>query len=220
MTTDTVGTTRIVSATRDHAAFVSWVMLAAARSHLDRGLWDLFVDRDEAEALRYIEALATSDTRHLFHWSNFIVAEVDGVPAAGLCGYFDAECGVQAMLQGQQEADKALGRSQEETAAGWLRAGSITYCMPEHEPGAWIVENVATRPEFRRRGLIDALVKEILERGRARGATVADIGVLIGNDHAQRAYEKAGFVVVDEKRNAEFEAAYGCPGVRALTRKI
>ncbi len=79
---------------------------------------------------------------------------------------------------------------------------------------------MATRPEFRRRGLIDALVKEILERGRARGATVADIGVLIGNDRAQRAYEKAGFVVVGEKRHAEFEAAYGCPGVRALTRKI
>ena len=148
------------------------------------------------------------------------MAEVDGEPAAGLCGYFDAECGAQAVIDGQREADRALGRSEDETNAGWLRAGSILYCMPEHEEGAWIVENVATRPEFRRRGLVDALLREIIDRGRARGATVADIGVLMGNDRAQLAYAKAGFAIVAEKRNAEFEAAYGSPGVRAMTRQI
>ena len=90
------------------------------------------------------------------------------------------------------------------------------YCAPEHAPGAWIVENVATLPEFRRRGLVDQLLEEILEKGRTAGASVAEVGVLIGNDPAQRAYEKAGFAVVDEKRHPEFEAAYKCPGIRLL----
>ena len=44
--------------------------------------------------------------------------------------------------------------------------------------------------------------------------------MLIGNDAAQRAYEKNGFVVIDEKRHPEFEAAYGCPGARLLRREI
>ena len=60
----------------------------------------------------------------------------------------------------------------------------------------------------------------ILERGRERGATVADIGVLIGNDPAQRAYEKFGFQVVEDLRDAEFEAAYGSPGARMLRRAL
>jgi ribosomal protein S18 acetylase RimI-like enzyme len=221
MTMNTVSTrTKIVPAQKEHSAFIAWVMLAAARSHLERGVWDLFVGADEAACLRYLEGLATTEARHLFHWSNFIVAEVDGEPAAGMCGYFDAECGVPAVIEGQRQADAALGRSAEETAAGWGRAGSIMYCSQEHEAGAWIVENVATRPEFRRRGLVDALLREIIERGRAKGAKIADIGVYIDNYRAQQAYEKAGFNVIGEKRNAEFEAAYGCPGVRFLTRTI
>ena len=85
---------------------------------------------------------------------------------------------------------------------------------------AWVVEHVATKPEFRRRGLVERLVHATLEAGREKGATVADIGVLLGNDPAQRAYEKCGFEVVDEVRNAEFEAAYGSAGARMLRRSL
>jgi ribosomal protein S18 acetylase RimI-like enzyme len=100
------------------------------------------------------------------------------------------------------------------------RALTILNISMQHEQGAWVVESVATRPEFRRRGLIDLLMDEMLERGRARGATTVDIGVFIGNDPAQRAYEKHGFRVVDEKRNAAFEAVYGTPGARMLRRGL
>ena len=91
---------------------------------------------------------------------------------------------------------------------------------PEHVPGAWIIEDVATRPEFRRQGLVDTLMQEIMERGRKRGATVSDISVFIGNDSAQRAYEKAGYAVVEERRHPEFEAVYKTPGVRTLRRSL
>jgi ribosomal protein S18 acetylase RimI-like enzyme len=86
----------------------------------------------------------------------------------------------------------------------------------EHAPGSWITENVATKPEFRRLGLVDKLLAEMKERGRSKGATVADIGVFIGNDNAQRAYEKAGYRVAEEKLHPDFAAAYKCPGVRQL----
>jgi ribosomal protein S18 acetylase RimI-like enzyme len=100
------------------------------------------------------------------------------------------------------------------------RAGSFLNVAPEHDENTWVVEHVATAPEFRRRGLTDRLLTEILDRGRARGCTTADIGVLMGNDRAQLAYEKAGFAVVDEKSDAAFEAAYKCPGIRLLRRTL
>jgi ribosomal protein S18 acetylase RimI-like enzyme len=65
-------------------------------------------------------------------------------------------------------------------------------------------------------GILTRLMSSILERGRGRGATTAEISVLIGNDSAQRAYEKAGFVVAAEARDADYEATFGCPGVRLL----
>jgi ribosomal protein S18 acetylase RimI-like enzyme len=89
-----------------------------------------------------------------------------------------------------------------------------------HEPGAWVVENVATKPQYRRRGLVKRLLGEIVERGRQRGAQTADIAVFLGNDPAQHAYENFGFAVVDEVRDAAFEAAYGSAGARMMRRAI
>jgi ribosomal protein S18 acetylase RimI-like enzyme len=63
---------------------------------------------------------------------------------------------------------------------------------------------------------VHVLLREVLARGRARGHEVLQIGVLIGNHPAQRAYEGAGFRVVDEKRHPDFEAALGCPGIRRM----
>jgi translation initiation factor 4G len=214
------GKVEVVPAREQHVPFVAWVMMAAARSHLERGVWDFYIDRTEQDCLRYLEVLATTETWHLGHIGNFIVAEVDGTPAAALSGYFEAECGMPALVEGIAETNEKTGRTLEEDAAGWQRAGSFLRCSVDHVPGTWIVEWVATRPEFRRRGLIDRLMVDMLDIGRSKGATTADIGVLMENDAAQKAYEKAGFVVVQESRDAEFEAVYRCPGVRLLRREI
>lgn len=212
---------RIVSATRDHIPIVGWTVMTAGRSQLERGLWELTLGTDsEAEMLPYMEALADTDIIHWAHWSLFMVAEVDGVPAAAMCGFFENEYSSSTLVQGVMEADKKAGRSQEEFAAGWQRAGSIANIERKHEPGAWIVEHVATRPEFRRRGLTERLVHAMLDRGRERGAKTAEIGVLIGNDKAQKAYEKCGFEVYQEARDGAFEAAYKCPGAYYLKRSI
>jgi translation initiation factor 4G len=195
-------------------------MLTAFRSHRPLGLWDFMIDGGEERALRYLEALATSDARHWAHHSSFVVAEVDGRPAAAMCGYFDEELGLPALQKAMAEANERLGRKREEIDAGLVRTAPIIHVMPEHEPGTWIVENVATHPDFRRRGLVDTLLSQILDRGRQRGATRAGIGVMIGNDRAQRAYEKAGFRVFQEKRHPDFEALWGCPGLRAMGRAL
>jgi translation initiation factor 4G len=210
---------KIVPATKEHVPFVAWVMMAAGRSHLPLGSYDFIAGGDEANVLRYLETLATTDAIHFAHYSTFLVAEVNGVPAAGMCGYFESEHG--NMMTGMMEAYHMLDYSEAEVASCLARAGSIMLVMPDHgDVHPWIVEHVATKPEFRRQGLVERLIAAQLDLGRGRGATTADIGVLIGNDPAQRAYEKCGFAVIGEKRHPEFEAAYGSPGVRALRRAI
>ena len=146
------------------------------------------------------------------------MAEVDGEPAAALSGYFDEEHGGPALRDGMLEADAATGAQADAVAVE--RALTVLEVVPEHVPGAWIIEDVATLPPYRRRGLVDALMLAIMQRGRDNGATVSDVSVFIGNDAPQTAYEKAGYVAIAEKRDPAFEAVYKSPGVRTLRRTL
>jgi ribosomal protein S18 acetylase RimI-like enzyme len=208
----------IIDAGPEHARFVAWVTLAAWRSHLPLGMWDHMFGGADGELLDYLEVLTATERMHWVHYSLFSIARVGGTPAAALSGFFDELQVGNGLQLGMQEASEKTGRTADPERIA--RALTILNISMNHEPGAWVVESVATRPEFRRRGLIDILMEHMLERGRERGATVADIGVFIGNDPAQKAYEKHGFEVVDEKRDAEFEAVYGCPGARMLRRRL
>ncbi|MBN1613037.1 MAG: GNAT family N-acetyltransferase [Deltaproteobacteria bacterium] len=222
MEATTIDELKLVEARPEHIPFIAWVMLTAARSHLERGMWDLMAGPDEGPTLRFLEALASAPEPNWAHHSMFLVAEVRGRPVSALGGYFDEEHGPASLETAIPAAAIASGMDLMELAMNWQTngVGTIKKVAPEHDPGAWIVEHVATLPEFRRQGLIDRLLAAVIEKGRSRGAKVADVGVFIGNDRAQHAYEKAGFVVTGERCNTDFEAAYGFPGVRDLSRTI
>ena len=210
---------KIVEARVEHAPFIAWVILTAQRGHLERGFWDHLLGGPDERVLRYLEALTTTEQPHWVHHTIFLVAEVDGHPAAALSGYFADELRSGGQLErGVVLTNAATGMMPE--ADAMARALTITQVSAEHVPGAWIIESVATAPEFRRQGLIDRLMEAILDRGRERGASASDISVLIENDAAQRAYEKAGFSAISEKRHPEFEAVYGTPGIRLLRRGL
>jgi ribosomal protein S18 acetylase RimI-like enzyme len=113
-----------------------------------------------------------------------------------------------------------IGLTPEDMASGHQSIVAFYTCFGEHAPGAWVVEHVATRPEYRRRGVINALLDAILDRGREQGFKLAQVSVYIGNTAAERAYMKAGFEYVDEKRHPDFEALIGCPGVARYLRDI
>ena len=200
--------------------FIAWVELQAARSHLPRGFWDIWLARPEAECLAFLERLAQTSTRGMFHYSAFLVAEVDGRPAAGMCGYDDKERGGELSFAASQEASRMSGYSDADFHAIADRITPVLTCISDPAPGAWIVENVATLPEFRRRGLADKLLQATLDIGRSRGYRVGQISVMIGNTPAQSAYEKGGFKVADEKRHPDFEKVVGEPGMRRMLREI
>src|SRR5262245_19753839 len=86
--------TRIRAATAADAPFLAWVMLTASRSHLGRGAWDLHVGGTEAQVLALLERMAIQPEPSFCRWERFLVAEVDGHPAAGLSGYCAREPGL------------------------------------------------------------------------------------------------------------------------------
>jgi GNAT superfamily N-acetyltransferase len=204
----------------DDASLLAWVMLMAARSHLQRGIWDILIGRPEEECLTFLEHLAVTDELHMCHYTGFLVAEVGGHPIAALSGYDPLMLPEATVGPAMAVVMDKMGLTPEDMSTGQKGLAAYFTCHPEPYEGAWIVESVAARPESRRQGIISRLLKEILEVGRQRGFLIAQVSFQIGNTPAQLAYEKAGFRFFDEKRHPDFQAEFGCPGIVRLLRDL
>jgi translation initiation factor 4G len=204
----------------DDVPLVAQVLRMAGRGHLERGPWD-FVFPDAAVRQRALERIAGGAERSFCHRSVFQVAELDGEACAALCAFEPSELGDgEGLNRAMGDAFATLGTPPDQIARVAPMLGAYLRCFPDMPAGTWIVENVGTRPEARRKGLVAALLARALEEGRRRGHRRAQISVLIGNDPAQRAYENAGFRVVEALATPEFEALMGVPGFSRMTLEL
>jgi ribosomal protein S18 acetylase RimI-like enzyme len=156
---------------------------------------------------------------HLFHHSTFVIAEIDQRPVAALSGYDPAALGYHALQGALPEVFGKMGLT-EQMVEPDDNAKKVLACIPEPVPGAWMINNVATLPEFRGRGLTSQLLKEIMRKGRRQGHTYAQINVYIGNSAAIRVYERLGFREIDRKKDPIFEEEIGSPGMARLIRDL
>jgi ribosomal protein S18 acetylase RimI-like enzyme len=199
--------------------FVARVLEMAGRGHLERGPWDLMFP-DAAERRRALEHIAGAATPSWCHHSQFHLIDLDGKPAAGLCAFDPGVLGDASLAAPLYETFALLGWSEERTVAVGPLLAPYVLCFPDMPAGTWIVEDVGTREDARRRGLVRVLLDAALAEGVARGCERAQISCLIGNDSAQRAYERAGFEVVEERRDPDFERLLGAPGFSRMVRSL
>jgi ribosomal protein S18 acetylase RimI-like enzyme len=214
---------RIRRATEKDLDLLTWVMLAASRSHLDRGIWEYLNASGETSTLSFLRRLATTDTVHVFNWSLFLVAELDGEPGAAMCAYDSSTQGFDVALP-EMAAATAAESIDAEDPEYVRRTGVLLSGLIMDQPGPpgprWVIENVATKPEMRRKGLVDGLLHQLLGHGRERGFEYAQISVFIENERARRAYIKAGFEQLTEQRSGEWPLEIGCPGTEMLLQPL
>ncbi len=200
--------------------FLAWVMLAASRAHLSRGIWDLIIGADDAGCLEYLKRLATAEPSSLCHFQSFLIAEFDRKPAAALSAFEPHSGGWATVSEAMSAVQRDLGWSEADLAASQARVAPVWSCFLPDAGADWGIENVATRPEFRRRGLAHALLDETLRDASERGCRLAEVITYIGNNDAQSAYESAGFRVSDQKRCSEVAQVLQAPGFVRMTRKL
>lgn len=196
---------------------VAELVYLAGSGHLVNTLFDVMFGSSRDETLKYLERLFAAKSRSWFHWSRCFVAEVDGEVAATTCGYSESDGGLADLKHALVEttgwplaAYEAMGE----------RIRPLMKVKPSAPDDVWIVENVAAFPEFRGRGLVQSLLKTVLEKGKQQGFEQAQITFVIGNVEAQRAYERAGFQPFDEHIDGSFEKAFGAPGMKTFMRDI
>jgi len=212
-----MGQPTIRPACSNDAGFIARNILSAQRGPLPRGWFDIALDRPEPQCLVFMERLATAHRRSWWHVSQFLLAEVDGTPAAALCALPAAGTGAAARAAIAEVADKTWLHNSE-LAAIFRRGAYAANCWVQGGEGDWLIEHVATLPNYRGRGLVQALIDHALSAGKTAGFKRASISFLINNTAAERCYAKAGFVFAEEKRDPAFEALTGAPGFRRFAR--
>ena len=203
----------------DDADFIAWTILAAQRGHRPRGWFDIALDWPEPQCRDFVRRIAVARNRSWWHTSCFMIAEVEGQPAAALCA-LPAGGTIAAVRPAIEEVAGDIGLTAAELSAIWRRGSYSGDCWVQGGPRDWMVEHVASQPSWRGRGLTSALIGEALAAGKAAGFARASISFYIGNDAAERCYAKAGFTFAEEKRDPKFEALTGAPGFRRFERAI
>jgi ribosomal protein S18 acetylase RimI-like enzyme len=203
----------------DDAGFIARNILASQRGPLPRGWFDIALGWGEPQCLAFVERIAVAQKSSWWHVSQFIIAEVEGKPAASLCALPASGTGPAAKAA-IEAAAVASGLGASDVAAIFQRGAYTRNCWVQGGEGDWLIEHVATLPAHRGRGLVQALIDHALAAGRAAGFARASISFLIGNEAAERCYAKAGFSFAEEKRDPEFEALTGAPGFRRFVRAI
>jgi ribosomal protein S18 acetylase RimI-like enzyme len=203
----------------DDASFIARNILASQRGPLPRGWFDIALGWGEPQCLDFVERVAVAQKPSWWHVSQFIIAEVDGKPAASLCAL--PASGTSAAAKAAIEAAAGeSGLDASDVAAIFQRGAYTRNCWVQGGEGDWLIEHVATLSEYRGRGLVQTLLEHALAAGKAAGFEQASISFLIGNEAAERCYAKAGFSFAEEKRDPAFEAITGASGFRRFVRAM
>ena len=202
------------------AFFLAKSILIAGRAHVTRGIWEVILGGTDEETLRFLQLLSVTQIPHLFHYSYYLIAEEKASgPVGSLGGYDPKIAGYHALQQAIPEVVTNLNLPAQVSSIS-ERARQILACLPKGIDGAWVIDSVATLPEYRRKGVSEKLLHTILEKGKRQGHSKAQVNMYIGNEPALKLYRKFGFEIVEEIRDEYFQKSIGSPGMLSLVKDL
>ena len=200
---------KIRKATEKDAPLLAQSMLESSRSGKKKGVFDVIFDTsDQTKLLERLEKLTTTQTKSYCHYSNFLVATVDGVDAGFLCGY-------EPRLATYDIFTKAMGElgcdgSYED------RLMSYRQVEPQFDKKTFLLDFMAVKDEFHEFSVLKELVQKSLLTARLKGYRIVQTMVEIGSVETIMVYKKLGFTEIDERRDKYYEEEYGRPGIVRL----
>jgi ribosomal protein S18 acetylase RimI-like enzyme len=193
-------------------------MLSASRSHLAIGLYDVVLGCPENECLEVLRALTL--TKSVFHFSRFIVGEIQGERVAAATGYDPQGEAIRRAAPALNGTLGVLGYSVQQRIAIERRSRSLNACMARLADDAWTIECVATVPIFRRQGFARQVLDGVIAEGRKTGLRRVQVRILLGNRKAQALYEGLGFSGLVERQSLLLNEVLGCSGTARLSADI
>ncbi len=199
----------IRKATEKDAPLLAQSMLESSRSGKKKGLFDVIFNISDKEALlERLEKLTTTATKSYCHFSNFLVASVNGVDAGFLCGYEPRLATHEIFAKAM--AELGCDGSYED------RLSSYRLVEPEFDKKTFLLDFMAVKDEFNEFSVLKELIQKSLLTARLKGYRIVQTMVEIGAVETIMVYKKLGFTEIDERRSRHYEEEYGRPGIVRL----
>lgn len=210
----------IREATSKDSKFLSQVVLQAGRSHTKKSIWDVSIEDTDENILKFIEQVTIVGDDHFCHHSKFHILEVGVLAVSAAASYFTSE--KMMMNSGAALVEAAQRLSWSESKLKRLFEGMALWSkgVPEIQGDSFVIEWVATLPQYQRRGYAHDLVDLKLAQAKTHGFKSAYLHMQAGNKPAQSAYERKGFSVINSRENQEFSEVVGNSGLVLMKVEI
>lgn len=195
----------------EDAEFISWAILESSRAGKKHGLFDLIFSPSK-DIIKSLAKLVSHETKTICHYSNFLIAEVDGKQAGALCGYD----GYKISWENMSTALESMGCQGDYKD----RISAFLMCEPVVEKNTIVLNFMITKEEFRGLGVVKALVKKVLLTARLKGFRKAQTDIEIGSIETQLAYEKMGFTKKEEKKSDYYLEEFGRAGITSYVAEL
>lgn len=197
------------TAKEDDKELLAWAMLKSSRSGKKIGLFDLiFETSDEKILLEKLAQLSTTKSKSANHYTNFLIASVNGKNAAILCGYEPRIATVEKM----SEALLELGIDERYLE----RIAVFAQCETELDRRTWMLDYMEELDGFDEVGILKELVQKSLLAARLKGYRNTQTFVEIDCVDAELVYEKLGFTLKSECRSEGYSEVFGRAGIKRL----
>lgn len=188
------------------APFLAKMILQSSRAEKKSGLFDLiFGTNKDKKVLKYIESLTKTEIKNQCHYSNFLIAELDGKSVGTLCSYEPRIATKQAFEDSlaeigcKEDVNETLKVLYE--CDFKLNNRTLMFDFMEELEGFVDVE------------VLKALMQKSLLTARLKGYRIAQAIVEIGSLETILFYKKLGFKEVEEKECELYKEKFGRVGL-------
>ena len=199
---------KIKQAKAEDSSFLAQMILQSSRAGKKDGLFDLlFETNDNVTILEKLESLTKTDAKSHCHFSNFLIAEMDGKSVGTLCSYepriATKETFVKALNEIEcTEVDSAL---------------EVMYCCDFGLNNRTLMFDFMEEAEgFIDVGVLKALMQKSLLTARLKGYRIAQTLIEIGSLESQLFYKKMGFREVTQKECELYKEKFGRIGLSLM----
>ena len=199
---------KIRKATSADAPFLAQMILQSSRAGKLVCIYDvIFNTNKDKDTLNYLEKLTNTVAKNSCHYSNFLIAEMDGKSVGSLCSYEPRIVTPEAF----NEALKEIGVEENVEYEDIVRS-----CDFKLNTRTLFFDFMEELEGFIDVGVLKELMLKSLLPARLKGYTIAQTIVEIGSLETLLYYKKLGFKEIKSKECELYKEKFGRPGLVLL----
>ncbi len=204
---------KIRKAIVEDVSFLAKMILQSSRAGKKYGIFDLvFEAGDDEGILKSLELLTQTKAKNHCHYSNFLIAEVDGRSVGTLCSYEPRFSNRQTFVDALKEVDDSIDPEK--------KLEFLNECNFEQNNRTLMFDFMEEIDDFKDVGILKALMQKSLLSARLKGYRIAQTIIEIGSLESMLFYKKLGFKEVDEKECELYKEKFGRLGLILLATEF